>query len=305
MLTRQQLRDLGVPHAIVRSRFRAGAWQRVFPGVYVIFSGPLPFVSRVWAAVLYAGPDACASHLTAAFLAGLHDRAPAIVDISIRHGHRLSRLAGLRIHQSRRLDDARHPVRQPPQTRVEDTVLDLADQATTTEPVIDIVLRVCQRRLTTPARLRERARARTRLRWRRLIDDLLEDVLAGVLTPLEQRYFRDVERAHGLPRGERNSADGPVGRRRYRDVRYLRWRLVVELDGRAAHPPDERERDDLRDNELVEAEGASTLRYGWRSVAAVPCRTAGQVARVLRSAGWTGKPTRCGPGCSLDRPASR
>ena len=185
---------------------------------------------------------------------------------------------------------------------MEDTVLDLTDAASREDSVIDIVLRACQRRLSTPRRLRERARARSRLRWRRLVDDLLEEVSAGVLTPLERRYFRDVETAHGLPCSERNSTDGPVGRRRYRDVRYLRWRLVVELDGRAAHPQSERERDDLRDNELVEADGSRTLRYGWRSVSARPCQTAGQVVRLLRSGGWTGAPIHCGPGCTLEWP---
>lgn len=305
VLTRQQLCDLGVPLAIVRSRLRARAWQQAFPGVYVIFTGPLPFVTRVWASLLYAGPGSCASHHTAAYLAGLQDRAPDVLDISVPHGRRLSRQAGVRIHQSRRLGDARHPVRQPPQTRIEDTVLDLSDSAPSAEPVIDVVLRACQRRLTTPARLRERARARTRLRWRRLIDELLEDVSAGVLTPLEQRYLRDVEQAHGLPRGEYNSTDGPVGRRRYRDVRYHRYRTLVELDGQAAHPADRRELDDLRDNEVAEQAHLTTLRYGWRSVTTRRCSTAGQIARVFTGRGWTGTPTRCGPHCSLDWPDRR
>jgi len=57
----------------------------------------------------------------------------------------------------------------------------------------------------------------------------------------------------------------------YRDVRYLPYRLVVELDGRAAHPQDRRERDDLRDNSLVVADGTQTLRYGWRSVTTRAC----------------------------------
>ena len=304
-MTRQQICALGVPRAVIRSRLRRRTWQRVFPGIYVTFTGPLPFVTRVWAVLLYAGPGACASHHTAAYLAGLQDRAPEVVDVSVLHGHRLSRHAGLRIHQSRRLEEARHPVRQPPQTRMEDTVLDLADTATTAEPVIDIVLRACQRRLTTPARLRERARARTRLRWRRLIDDLLEDVSAGVLTPLERRYLRDVEQAHGLPRGEFNSTDGPVGRRRYRDVRYHRYRTIVELDGQAAHPADRREHDDLRDNEVAEQAHMMTLRYGWRSITMRRCLTAGQIARVFTGRGWTGTPSRCGPDCSLDWPNLR
>jgi hypothetical protein len=295
---RSQLVALGIPRAFVRRELRARRWQRVHPRTYVTFTGPLPFPTRVWAAICYAGEDAVASHGTAAFLAGLVDDEPDRIDVTVRHGHRVAERPGLRIHQSRLLAATRHPVRTPPQTRVEDTVLDLTDAATDEGSVIDIVMRACQRRLTTAARLALRARGRKRLRWRWLVTELLAEVQAGVLSALERRYFRDVERAHGLPRGTRNLAEGPRGRRRYRDVRYRRWRVVVELDGRAAHPEEWRELDDLRDNDLLADDGTVTLRYGWRSVTVRHCATAGQVGRVLMSRGWSGSLTVCGPACT-------
>jgi hypothetical protein len=141
-------------------------------------------------------------------------------------------------------------------------------------------------------------RSRKRLRWRRLLSELLSEVRDGVQSPLERRYFHDVERAHGLPRGQRNSADDNGGTRRYRDVRYRRWKLIVELDGRGAHPAEERELDDLRDNDIAER-AERTLRYGWRSVVITPCDAAAQVARLLARNGWTGSPTRCGESCTL------
>lgn len=72
---------------------------------------------------------------------------------------------------------------------------------------------------------------------------------------------------------------------------------MVELDGRAAHPDEWRERDDLRDNALVEAEDTRTLRYGWVSTASRPCETAAQVAVVLRRQGWPETLRPCGPTC--------
>jgi hypothetical protein len=264
-----------------------------------VFTGPLPFETRVWAALVHAGPDAVASHATAAFLADLSDREPERIDVTVPHGHRVARRPGVRVRQSRRLDVTRHPSRTPPQTRLEDTVLDLIDEAVTEDSVVDVVLRACQRRLTTAARLALRARGRKRLRWRRLVGELVAEVQAGVLSALERRYYRDVERPHGLPRGSRNrTEEGRRGRRRYRDVRYRRWRVVVELDGRAAHPDEWQEADDIRDNELVADEDTRTLRYGWRSVTADPCATAAQVGRTLRSRGWTGRLTSCGPACT-------
>jgi hypothetical protein len=294
---REQLTRAGVPRAFVRTQLRARRWQRAHPRTFVTFTGPMPFTTRVWAALRFAGDDAVASHETAAFLAGLTDREPELIDITVRHGHRVAKRPGVRMHQSRRLSATRHPVRLPPQTRLEDTVLDLSDAASSEDAVVDVVLRACQRRLTTAARLSLRARGRKRLRWRRLIHELLSEVRAGVRSALERRYFRDVERAHGLPRGERNLADGPRGGRRYRDVRYRRWRVVVELDGRATHPEEVRELDDIRDNDLLAREDSITLRYGWRSVTGRACASAVQVGQVLRSRGWSGWLTPCGPAC--------
>lgn len=299
VVARRQLAELGVNRRVVRAHLRARRWQRAYPGTYVVFTGPLPPMTRVWSALLYAGRDAVASHETAAWLDGLQADLPTRVDVCVPHGRRYrGSRPGVRVRQSRHLEDRRHAARVPPRTRVEDTVLDLCDDTRSANAVIDVVLRACQRRLTTASRLALRARGRRRLRWRRLVADLLAEVREGVLSALERRYFRDVERAHRLPRGRRNRAEGPTRRRRYRDVRYLRYRTVVELDGRAAHPEEWQERDDLRDNDLVVTEDVRTVRYGWQSVAVMPCATAAQVGQRLRAGGWNGSVRSCGPGCT-------
>lgn len=243
--------------------------RRVQPGVYATYTGPLPDLARVWS----AGRDAVAGCETAEWLHGLRPDLPEPVTALVPHGsrHHPSR-PGVRVRQSRFLSDRCHPVRLPPQTTLEHTVLQLGDEARTERAVIDMVLRACQQRRTSPSRLAAAAATRTRLCWRSLLLDLLADAEDGVASPLERAYVRGVERAHGLPPGLRNHADGAPGRRRYRDVRYRAWRLVVELDGRAVNPEDERELDDLRDNEVA-ARDERTLRYGWRSVIGSPARS--------------------------------
>jgi hypothetical protein len=299
VVARRQLTEIGIGRPFVRSQLRGKRWRRVLPGVYATFTGPLPDLARVWAAVLYAGPDAAASHQTAAWLNSLRPDLPERLDICVPHGHRhRGSRKTVRVRQSRHLAARVHPARLPQQTGLEDTVLDLTDAARSERPVVDVVLRACQQRLTTAARLTLTMRSRKRIRWRGLQKELLTDVRDGVLSTLERRYFRDVERAHGLPTGQRNCADDSGSRRRYRDVRYRRWRLVVELDGRAAHPAEERELDDLRDNQVAER-AERTLRYGWRSVAATPCATAAQVARLLTQNGWKGTPVPCSPTCTV------
>jgi hypothetical protein len=299
VVARRQLTEIGIGRPFVRSHLRGKRWRRVLPGVYATFTGPLPDLARVWAGVLYAGPAAAASHQTAAWLNDLRPDLPERLDICVAHGHRhRGSRETVRVRQSRHLDARVHPARLPPQTNLDDTVLDLTDAARSERPVIDVVLRACQQRQTTAARLTLTMRSRKRLRWRRLLNELLSEVRVGVLSALERRYFRDVERAHGLPPGLRNRVDARGTRVRYRDVRYRRWRLIVELDGRSAHPAEERELDDLRDNEVAERE-ERTLRYGWRSVAATPCATASQVARLLAQNGWKGTPTPCSPTCTV------
>jgi very-short-patch-repair endonuclease len=89
------------------------------------------------------------------------------------------------------------------------------------------------------------------------------------------------------------------GAAHYEDVHYRRYGLVVELDGRAAHPDTERGRDRRRDNATT-ASGHATLRYTWADVTLAPCRVAGEVGQALRSRGWTGS---CGRADPTARPA--
>jgi hypothetical protein len=128
-----------------------------------------------------------------------------------------------------------------------------------------------------------------------LVHDVLADADA-THSALEWRYRRDVERAHGLP-ASKGQASARRGRSKmWRDVLYRKYRLIVELDGAAAHPDEGRHRDMGRDNAVV-VEGGRSLRYGWHDVAGHACEAAIQVATVLRAAGWDGFPTPCSPNC--------
>ena len=126
-------------------------------------------------------------------------------------------------------------------------MLDLTDKAADIDRVVSLITASCQRRLTTAARLEQCVVRRRRLRWRTLIEDVLADVRDGVQSPLERRWRRDVERAHALPVGPRNYAEDGPDSRCYRDVHYVEYTTVVELDGDAAHLTENRERDRARD----------------------------------------------------------
>jgi hypothetical protein len=273
-----------------------GHWQRLQFGVYAAFTGEPPREALLWGAVLRAGPLSILSHETAAELDGLLDRRSKLLHVTIPARQHMRGIPGLVIHRSRRSIAVRRQGRLPLRTAIEETVLDLAQVATSFDGVVSLLARACQRRLTTPFLISETLSLRTKVRWRTEIEHALRDVAGGVHSALEYRYLRDVERGHALPAAERQVRAVKDGRPIYRDALYRRYGVAVELDGNANHPAEQRWRDNRRDNAAA-ADGIVTLRYGWADVTERPCETAGEVAAVLGQRGWPGPLRRCGPGC--------
>jgi hypothetical protein len=115
--------------------------------------------SMLWAAVLRAGPGAALSHHTAADVNGLTDHSADLIHVTVAAGRQVAvsgrerhpLAPGLVVHRSARIDTARHPVRAPSRTRVEETALDLAQIARNLEEAVAWLSGACGRRLTTPA----------------------------------------------------------------------------------------------------------------------------------------------------------
>lgn len=299
VLTRAQAFAAGMTQGQVRWQLATGRWQRLHPGVYATFDGPLPPVARLWAAVLHGGEGAALTGPTALWVSGL--RSPVIsrdnrIHLTVPATRVVMSPPGIVVRRAR---TPRTTTGSPPRVSVEVAALDALDRVTRDEQVVQLVLGLVQQRLTTPGRLAEALDARLRQRHRGLVLDLIGEAQDGVRSPLERRYRNGVERAHGLPHAtfnKRELTDG--GRSVYRDADYAPWPLLVELDGRAAHPLDEAHRDRRRDNTAM-AGGRFTLRYGWFEVECSRCAVAGEVGGTLTGLGWDGRPRRCGPTCEL------
>jgi hypothetical protein len=298
VLTREQALGAGFSRHVINGRVASGQWQRLHTGVFTTFSGPVPRAARLWGAVLRAGDDAVLSHHTAAEVWNLTDQSSSSIHVSVPRQAGSLDIPGLVLHYSSRLPGARHPARLPPQTTLEETVLDLADLSRTAEDAVGWAIKACQRRLTTPDRITAALETRNRARWRCHLTDAITEVRAGVHSPLELRYLRDVERRHGLPRGDRQAVTMRRGTRQYADVRYTEYGVLVELDGVLAHPAEARKHDSRRDNANT-LDGFQTLRYGWVPVAYHACAVAREVADLLRKRGWRGFLRRCGNACPV------
>lgn len=294
VLTTAQLQAAGVLRSWVAYQVRAGRWQRLHQGVVVVHSGPVDWRARAWAALLYAGAGAALSHESAARLWGFTRHEPTTIEVSVPGHRRVRPTEGVRIRVREDMPQASAGLRTV--TRSETTV-DLVAASRSVDDAVGWLARAV-RAGTFPEAVAESAHRRTRFRHRDLLLDLLHDGVLTTESPMEHRYHRDVERAHGLPSGT------PQARHRVAGgwIRADCWYDVgvrVELDGYLAHPGGRTDRDVWRDNAVALERLELTLRYRWWHVAVTPCTTAGQVAQALRGRGWVGAPRRCGPSCTI------
>lgn len=301
VLSRAQALESGVGAGTVIARLRGGRWQRLHRGVYATFTGEPGREAALWAALQRVGPEAVLSHHTAAELSKLTSRQSQLIHVTVpRHVH-LRAIPGIALHRSSRIDEARHPSLSPPRTRIEETTLDLAGTTTDLDDALAWLARACGARLTTPNLLRAALGQRARIRWRRELTIALDDIADGAHSVLELRYVRRVERAHRLPRAQRQARAAVGQHTGYRDALYADFGVVVETDGRAAHPPEAHWQDQRRDNAAA-ADGIVTLRYSWTDITQRPCLVATQVAAALRSRGWHDTSRPCSPTCPISRP---
>ncbi|WP_375431680.1 type IV toxin-antitoxin system AbiEi family antitoxin domain-containing protein [uncultured Friedmanniella sp.] len=288
VLTTEQALGFGLSEPILARLCRDGLWTRLGRGVYRTGEGDPDWSTLAWAGVLLGGDEARLGPHASAYLWSIGEP-PDPVDVLVPVAtSRVSRGHWAFVRERPGVRSAR-TVGSPPRLTAADTVLDLvagADQSA----AVDLVIRATAQRVVSPAALRRSLGDRAQHRYRALLQELLGDVADGVESRLELRYLRDVERAHGLPEGNRQRYRG--GLRHRTDVGYDDFALLVELDGRLGHEGAGRFRDYRRDNDFALRQ-LLTLRYGWFDVVDRPCRVAFQVGSVMVSRGWLGLPQRC------------
>lgn len=256
VLARDQLLARGVSEHAIDHRVRTGRLVPLFRGVYAIGHAALPDAGRIRAALLAAGPDAVASHRTAAALLNLLPAMPPFVEVTVPGSPRRAR-PGLVIHRTR----IAPPVIELDGLRVTTPLWTLADlpRAERRQACAEALVRslVTERELEAARLLPPQEAAPTR-------------------SELERRFLRIVRRA-GLPRPRVNETIGPYEI----DFAWPRQRVLVEVDGFRAHGHRFAfERDRARDAELV-ALGYVVLRFTWRQVVHEPLTVAARIAQAL------------------------
>jgi hypothetical protein len=298
VIARRQALEAGLTSHDVRRLLRRRAWVAVHPGVYVDHTGPLTWLQRAWAGVLHAWPAALCGESALRAVEGPGRREDSTIRVAIAADRKIVDRPGLRVQRMVHLDERTLWNLGPPRLRYEEAVLDVALEAPSDLAAVGVVAQACGGRRTTSARLARALAARERSSRRRFLGGVLVDVAEGACSVLEHAFLVNVERAHGLPRGERQHRVTATLGVVYRDVTY-EDDLDLELDGRLHHDSvEQRDRDLDRDLDSAVANRLA-VRLGYGQVVDRACVTAGRIAMLLRSRGWTGTPKPCGPDCDL------
>lgn len=289
LVTREQAIGHGVTREMLTRLLRSGQWLRLCTGLFAVVPAPPTWETLAWGGTLLGGPCSRLGPEASGHLYGLVAEPPRPIDVLVPYSTP-KRVEGP--WQFVRERDGVRPTRSPgspPRLTPECTVLDLAARRSAGD-VVGLVTKAVQKGHTTPDRLRRLLAGRSRQRHRELIEGMLAEVVAGVESYLEHLYDHDVERAHKLPRGDRQTSSGDLPYRS--DVRYRRFATLVELDGRIGHEDEGRFRDMDRDNRhALRAE--VTLRYGYFDVSERACAVAFQVYRALVQRGYREAFVRC------------
>jgi putative AbiEi antitoxin of type IV toxin-antitoxin system len=308
IVAKAQARRAGLSAKTVRHQLRSGRWRYIRRGVYATFTGELKREARLWVAIRRAGPGAMLSHETAAEVQGLIGKPSVKIHVTVPWRRRPAQkkpIQGVVIHRSDQSRPQHLPPWELPRTCIEDTVLDLVAVARSFDEAYRWVSRATFRHLTTAAMLRAALANRSRMRWRVWLTDALADVADGVQSPLELRYTRDVERAHGLPKAQHQARREIDGHVHYKDNWYSQFRVCVEIDGPTYHQNEQVSRDKRRDNLNLAEDDTRTFRFGPVEVTELACESAAMVAATLRRNGWQGKPHPCRRTSCVLRPTTQ
>jgi very-short-patch-repair endonuclease len=268
VVSRVQLRALGMSNSRIDRSVKAGRLHRVFRGVYAVGHSGVHERGRLLAAALACGPGAVVSHRSAAALLGFLNPGPLVIDV-ISSADRGRRIDGIRFHRVRppRLDEV-GSVNGIPCTSPARTLVDLAGT------VGDWRLRGCFERaaqrqmLDIPAIEASMDPGRRGVGSLRALVDAWREAAAvakkgRLKSPLEAKVLPLLVQ-RGLPAPHPNAPVEIANGRIEVDFLWPDHRFVVEADSRDFHSTALAfERDRWRDRELLRA-GYTSLRVTHR-----------------------------------------
>jgi len=231
LVSTAQLTGCGCGKDAVAHRVRGGWLRVVFHGVYLVGGGVLGPLALEQAALIACGERSFISHRSAAFVWGMRETAPEVVEVTVV-GRGCRSRDGLRVHRITAVDKRelrRHEglwVSSPART-----VLEVAAVGTRDELVDVIDAGLALRRFTARELRTVLARHRGRRGAGRLAEVLADETAMAISRSRAERALQRLIRDAGLPAPEMNV---PFGRFEA-DFLWREQRVIVELDSATYH----------------------------------------------------------------------
>lgn len=226
---------------------------------------------------------------TAAALDGRAGFESEVVYVTMPPGRRPRSLNGAAYHWSSRLDtDDVHPLRQPPRTRIQRSILDLASSLPHERLARAVILAGVQQRLVSPRQLAEALRRRGPCQRRALIVESIADAGGRLAASVPEKDFDGIVRRFGLPTPTRQRIVPRVGQRCHLDVAWDGYGVGVEVQG-AHHFEVLRADADLDRHDEITSMGRRLLMFSSRAIRHEGDAVGQVVTHALRSGGWDGQ----------------
>lgn len=263
VVSREQLRALGVTADHVRHQLRARRWARHGQFVVALHTGPLTRPGWAWAAALHSAPYGLITAWTALEARGLQRWRRELIHVAHPRGTTVAPAPWIARHESRRLDlDAdRDHTTDLPMVRAARAAVDAACWSDRADHASALILAVVQQRVAAPSDLADELDAAGPVRHRRAIAEAIDLSVAGAESLAEGRVG-PILRAAGLPPPRRQTRRLLAGRRSRTDIEVDLPDgsvLVIEVDGPDHEGAQRRALDAVRDLGNL-AQGRVTVR---------------------------------------------
>jgi very-short-patch-repair endonuclease len=286
VVSRSQVYALGYARGEVRAQVRARRWRRVGGHAIATHHGPLPPEAQWWAAVLEGGPRAFLDGASALVASGLKNFTAETIRVSVPKGARIRRRrrgrVDLRETRRWRADDVLGtgiPRTRPAIAAVRGALWAASDRQATL-----ILTMTVQQGLCRVEELAEAMITVRRDKRRSLIHGVLIDLAGGVRSLGELDLVRGC-RERGLPVPELQVLRRARGGSYLIDARWVRWGVVVEVDGIQHQWVQNIVADAIRHNAIATSTDI-VLRMPVLGLRVCPDLFFEQIADALTSRGW-------------------
>lgn len=250
LLSRAQLRELGIDRNRVAREVSAGRWRLHGRRSVAVHTGELSTTARAWSAVHESGGDALVDGVTSLQLAGVRGLTDEAVHISLHHLCQTRQIAGVVQHKVSRRVEGEGVSAGVPRTPPALAAVRAASWAASDRQAALFLVMPVQQRIITGGHLVAAAELYRGRRRCAVIRDLVADIADGAHS-LGELDIGPWLRARGLPMPSRQSVRAVGGRTRYLDVCWDDVGLALEIDGAAHTEGLEVAHDHLRQNSLV------------------------------------------------------